>query len=512
MVAGCSGLFEEDHTEQDTSLMHILIGVLVGLYVVSALLLSLYALGALVLLVLWRWGRARPMPPSVIPADWPRVLVQLPVYNERAVIARLVDAVAALDYPRDRLFVQVLDDSTDETSELIARLVAHYSALGYAMVHLRRTERRGYKAGALEEGLKQQSADLVAVFDADFVPPPDFLRRVVPFFCADKQLGMVQTRWGHLNALENALTRAQALSLDGHFAIEQAARSRGGLLLNFSGSAGVWRLACIKAAGGWSAATLAEDLDLSYRAQLNGWRFLYLPDVVVPAEIPPQIAAYTQQQSRWAKGTTQNLLLHGPALWRSHLNLLQKFMGTLHLAQYLTHPLMLFLLLLTVPLLLAGKLGSLPLASLGLLGFAPPMLYLAGQMALYDDWPRRILIFPVLMGLGTGLALRNTLAVLAALRGEPNEFRRTPKFRNLSWRQSSYALQQGWLLPGEVFLTLYAILAMSLAHQYVPSLAPFMAVYVFAFGLVSGWSLLEGLQLHWRARTEQVSVRKRVSA
>ncbi len=493
--------------------MHTIIGILIGLYAISALLLALYPLGALVLLVLWQWGRRRgPALAGKAPADWPHVLVQLPVYNERTVIGRLIEAVVGLDYPRDRLHVQVLDDSTDETSDLIARYVTHYAAFGWDITHVRRMTRTGYKAGALEEGLKRQTADLVAIFDADFVPPVDFLRRVVPLFAADDRLGMVQTRWGHLNALENALTRAQAMSLDAHFVVEQAARYRSGLLLNFSGSAGVWRLACIQDAGGWSAATLAEDLDLSYRAQLRGWRFLYLPEVVVPAEIPPQIAAYIQQQSRWAKGTVQNLLLHGPGLWRSRLNLLQKLMGTLHLAQYLAHPLMLILLLLSVPLLLTGHLDTLPLAPLGLVGFGPPLLYLAGQMALYRDWPRRILALPVLMGLGTGLALRNTLAVLAALRGEPNEFRRTPKFRNAAWQQSSYALQQGWLLRGETLLTLYAALALSLAHQRVPSLVPFMAIYVFAFGLVSGWSLVEGVQLQRRARAAQPSVSKRVSA
>jgi len=275
----------------------------------------------------------------------------------------------------------------------------------------------------------------------------------------------------------------------------------------------VWRVACIQEAGGWSAATLAEDLDLSYRAQLRGWRFLYLPEIVVPAEIPPQIAAYIQQQSRWAKGTTQNLLLHGPALWRSHLSLAQKIMATQQLAQYLAHPLMLFLLLLSAPLLLAGRLGNLPLAPLGLLGFAPPLVYLAGQIWLYDNWLRHMLAFPVLVGLGTGLALRNTLAVLAALRGEPNEFRRTPKFESESWRQSSYALQHGRLLAGEVALTLYAAVALALARRYVPSLAPFLAFYVFGFGLVSGWSLLESVQLQRRARVaERVSLHKQTPA
>lgn len=494
--------------------MHWLIDFLTLVYVVCALALAIYAAGAFVLLLIWGRTRGETPSPSLPPTvDWPSVLVQLPVYNERLVIGRLIDAVAGLEYPPDRLHVQVLDDSTDDTPEVVARHVARWRAAGLEIAHVRRAERDGYKAGALAAGLLHApEAGLVAVFDADFVPPPDFLRRVVPHFLADERVGMVQARWGNLNAGENALTRAQALSLDGHFVVEQTARSRGGLLLNFSGSAGVWRVSCIAAAGGWSFATLAEDLDLSYRAQLQGWRCLYLPDVVAPAEIPPQLTAYRQQQARWAKGSTQNLLRHGRALWGSQAHTLaQKFMGTLHLCQYVVHPLMLLLLLLTPPLLLAGGLQRLSLAPLGLAGIAPPLIYLVSQRHLYADWARRMLAFPVLMTVSTGLVLSNTLAVLGALRGEPNVFRRTPKFDRQGWQRSGYALRQDSLVLGEAALAIYALGGVILALRHAPSLMPFMAIYALSFGLVTLWTLVEQVRLRQR-RVRRAGVQERLSA
>ncbi len=477
--------------------MALVIGSLTVTYVLSAVALAVYGLGTLLLLALWWRHRHRVPPlPLVDDADLPAVTVQLPVYNERAVIGRLIDAVAALDYPRDRLRVQVLDDSTDDTGDLIARRVMHHAQAGLDIAHLRREGRTGYKAGALALGLARTSDELIAVFDADFVPPADFLRRVAPYFRASARLGMVQTRWAHLNPEENLLTRAQALILDSHFVIEQTARSRGGLLLNFSGSAGVWRADCIRDAGGWSDATLSEDLDLSYRAQLRGWRFLYLPDVAVPAEIPPQLAAYKQQQARWAKGNTQNLLRLGGALWRSEcLTLRQKFMSTLHLCQYVVHPLMLLLLLLAPPLLWAGALHRLPLAPLGLAGLGPPLLYGCSQRYLYGDWPRRLLAFPALVVMGTGLALSNTLAVVDALRGRPNVFRRTPKFHGEAWQRSRYALGTGRTAVGEALLAIYAAAGGLYAVRVAPSLAPFLFIYAVAFGAVAVWSVMEDVLL-----------------
>ncbi|MBA3872666.1 MAG: glycosyltransferase, partial [Anaerolineae bacterium] len=236
-----------------------------------------------------------PTPPV---EKWPTVVVQLPLYNERYVVRRLLDSVAALDYPRELLTVQVLDDSNDETIEITATKVAELSAKGLNILHVRRPERTGYKAGAMAYGMSLVESEFVMVLDADFVPAPDFLRKTIPHLVARPRLGMVQTRWGHLNPFNNWLTLGQTLALDSHFVVEQTARSRGGWLMTFNGSGGVWRAQCIREAGGWRDLTLTEDLDLSYRAQLAGWEFLYLPDVVVPGELPPQIAAYKQQQAR----------------------------------------------------------------------------------------------------------------------------------------------------------------------------------------------------------------------
>lgn len=488
--------------------MQWFIDLLTLVYIFCAVALAVYASGTFVLLMLWQRRKTQNSSlPDVAEDAWPVVLVQLPVFNERLVISRLIDAVAALDYPRDSLCIQVLDDSTDETSEVIARCVAHHHRAGLRITHVQRDLRAGYKAGALQEGLAcHPEAAFVAVFDADFVPDGDFLRQTVPHFLQDDRVGMVQTRWGHLNAREGLLTQAQALSLDGHFVVEQTARSRNGLLLNFSGSAGIWCRACIEDAGGWSFATLAEDLDLSYRAQLRGWSCLYLPDVVVPAEIPVQMAAYRQQQARWAKGSTQNLLLHGGAMWRHRdLSLAKKVMGSLHLFQYVVHPLMLILLLLTPPLLVLGHLQHLSLAPLGLAGLGPPLVYLFSQRHLYPDWARRLLAFPVLMGLGTGLVLSNSLAVLGAVRGEPNVFRRTPKFDRTGWAQSGYALRQRGITLAELGLALYAAFGAYLALSRVPSLVPFLVIYALAFGLVTAWELVEAIQLR-RVRVRRAPV------
>ncbi|HEX9880338.1 MAG TPA: cellulose synthase family protein, partial [Candidatus Binatia bacterium] len=245
----------------------------------------------------------------------PTVTVQLPIYNERYVIQRLLEAVCSLDYPRDRLEIQVLDDSTDDTADIVRRLVAHYQKQGLSVVHIRRGTRQGFKAGALKEGLERARGEFIAIFDADFVPSPDFLRKTIPYFC-DPRAGMVQARWGHTNADYSLLTRAQSVGIDGHFSIEQGARAWSGLFLNFNGTAGVWRSQAIRDAGGWQADTLTEDMDLSYRAQLAGWRLKYVMHVSCPAELPVQVGAFKSQQFRWAKGSMQTARKILPALLR----------------------------------------------------------------------------------------------------------------------------------------------------------------------------------------------------
>jgi cellulose synthase/poly-beta-1,6-N-acetylglucosamine synthase-like glycosyltransferase len=474
--------------------------ILTALYLVAALLLAVYASGVLLLLI--SYGRHRHQQPALPPvSEWPSVVVQLPVYNERYVVKRLLDAVASLDYPPDRLHIQLLDDSTDDTSAIAAAHIATLRRDGLQVDHIRRPDRAGYKAGALAHGLARTSCDLAAVFDADFVPPPDFLRRTVPYFSADPGLGMVQTRWSHLNRSDNWLTRGQALALDGHFVVEQTARSRAGWLINFNGSAGVWRVSCIEAAGGWRDTTLTEDLDLSYRAQLAGWRFLYLPAVVVPAELPPQMAAYKQQQARWAGGSTRTLLLMAGPLWRARLTLGQRIMATLHLCQYLPHPLMLLLLLLTPPLIVAHGLHGLPLGPLGVLGLAPPLIYATSQHALYPDWRRRLLAFPLLLALGTGISWNNTRAVIGALlpRARPAEFRRTPKFA-ARWSGSAYVLRADASTLVEILLALYALAGALLALSRQPALAPWLALYAYAFGLTAAFSLQDQWLIHRSAQ------------
>jgi cellulose synthase/poly-beta-1,6-N-acetylglucosamine synthase-like glycosyltransferase len=307
---------------------------------------------------------------------------------------------------------------------------------------------------------------------------------------------MVQTRWGHLNPFTNLLTLGQTLALDGHFVVEQTARSRAGWLMSFNGSGGIWRAQCIREAGGWRDLTLTEDLDLSYRAQLAGWRFLYLPDVVVPGELPPQIAAYKRQQARWAQGSTQTLGHIFRPLWNSRFSLGQRVMATLHLCQYIPHPIMVMMLLLTPPLIISHGLQKLPLGLLGLAGLGPPLVYVVSQRSLYTDWKKRLLAFPILLALGTGLAWTNTEAVFGGLFGRKSEFQRTPKFAR-AWQGSGYALRLDSSIWVELFLTAYAIWGVAVALRSSPALAPYLAVYGFAFGWVALWSLRDRFELWW---------------
>ena len=471
--------------------------LLLTLYALCALSLGLYTAGQAILLMrYWRTRRLEPQAPPL--TKLPAVTVQLPLYNEANVAVRLIDAVAAFDYPREKLQIQVLDDSTDRTVQLVGRKLAELESRGFQVQHLRRESREGYKAGALAAGTRQCTNEYIAIFDADFIPPPDFLRRMLPHLMAHPDLGIVQSRWGHLNAGENSLTRAQKLSIDTHFVIEQAARNRSGWLIPFNGTGGVWRRSCIEDAGGWSADTLTEDLDLSYRAQMKGWRSLFLADVEVPGEIPPQLAAYKQQQARWATGNTQCLLKLGRQLSAANLGARQKIMAIQHLCQYLPQPLMLLMLLMTPPLLKAGALAGLPLAPLGLLGLAPPLMYITSQARLYDNWLSGLTAFPALLFIGTGMSLSNSLAVIAALLGVKTSFRRTPKFER-DWTRSSYALSADLTIWLELALMLYALWAAWLAWDLQRELCPYLLIYALSFATVVGWSLRESWVV-WRSR------------
>lgn len=462
----------------------------------AATLLAIYGANAFVMLALYVRHRRRPTLSAAVPTEdgLPIVTVQLPVFNELYVVERLIDAVARLEYPRHRLHIQVLDDSTDETTALAEARAAHWQARGVDIRVIHRAVRKDYKAGALREGLKTARGELVAIFDADFVPRPDFLRRTVPHFRGRPRLGFLQTRWAHLNGDYSPLTRAQTLALDGHFVVEQTARQRAGLFMNFNGTAGLWRRACIADAGGWQGDTLSEDLDLSYRAQLRGWECLYLPDVTAPAEVPPQVNAFKQQQFRWAKGSVQCLR----KLWRPLLTAQQpwfkRMQGLIHISSYLAHPLMVLLLLLTLPTLLSARQVHLPLTLLTPVSLGPPLLYASAQAALYRDWPRRIAYLPLLALLGTGIALNNTWAIVEALLGRQTAFRRTPKFhvaaRGEGWAGNPYALGLEPQIVGEVLLGLYALATVAVAmvkgHFFA---VPFLLLYAGGFGYMAalGW-------------------------
>jgi cellulose synthase/poly-beta-1,6-N-acetylglucosamine synthase-like glycosyltransferase len=436
------------------------------LNVVSAIALYLYGLNAYLLLAIHWWNRRRireavtPEPP----AEWPSVTVQLPLYNERYVARRLLEAVAALDYPSDRLEIQVLDDSTDDTGAIIDETASRLRARGLTVAHLHRRERTGFKAGALAAGLKEAQGEFVAIFDADAVPEPDFLRRTIPNF-TDARVAVVQTRWGHLNREFSLLTVAEAIGIDGHFAVEQSARCWGNLLLNFNGTAGVWRKAAIEDAGGWTHDTLTEDLDLSYRAQLRGWRIVYRPDVVCPAELPVLITGFKSQQRRWAKGSIQTALKLLPAVARAPLSPWTKYQAFIHLTYYMIYPAMLTVVLLSVPRLSVQEVapeGNISLAvslsfALGVLG--PGFLLAYAQRVLDPGWLRRLWRLPAIMIIGVGVSWSTSLAVLGALWRKDLEFVRTPKFgigpAGGHWRGKAYADPRSWAGLIEVALGFY---------------------------------------------------------
>ncbi|MGD2115272.1 MAG: glycosyltransferase family 2 protein [Acidobacteriota bacterium] len=407
---------------------------LLAIYYLVLGVLALYGLHRLHLVWVWLRTRGREVPTPPDPPEWPVVTVQLPLYNELYVAERLIDAVCRLDYPADRLEIQVLDDSTDETRRVVADAVRRHRERGVRIEHLHRTDRTGFKAGALEAGTGSAGGELLAVFDADFVPPPDFLRRTVPHF-QDPGLGMVQARWQHLNRRYSLLTRIQAMLLDGHFAIEHTARHRGGCFFNFNGTAGIWRREAIEDAGGWDHDTLTEDLDLSYRAQLAGWRFLYLPDLGVPSELPVDADGFKSQQHRWARGSIQTGRKLLATILRAPLPFRVKVEAFVHLTNNMTYPLMVLLSILVFPAMVARQdsgLGEILMIDLPLfLGATVSVLifYVASQAALGVDWRRRLWHLPALMGLGIGLSISNARAALGGLWRMGGTFVRTPKYR-----------------------------------------------------------------------------------
>ncbi len=488
----------------------------------AALLVALFGANAFLLCYLYLRRRSVSLPAPAPCPEWPAVTVQLPIYNELHVVSPLIDAAARLTYPRSQLQIQVLDDSTDETTHLARERVLRHRASGLDIELVHRFDRSGFKAGALANGLETARGEYTAVFDADFVPPSDFLVRTIPHLVADGSLAFVQTRWGHLNARYSALTRAQTIALDGHFVVEHLARNQNGLVMNFNGTAGVWRRAAIEDAGGWQSDTLTEDVDLSFRAQLAGWKALYLPEVVAPAELPPRVAAFRRQQARWATGAAQCLAKLGGALLRgglptrrregektrARLSWPARLEGLMHLSVWIAHPMSLVLLLLT-PLMLAGQIPlTINLSIFWLAALGPICAYAVSQRRLYGDWRARMLYMPVLALLGTGLALSNTIAIVEGLIGQRTPFLRTPKFgpdgRAGQWARSRYTLPFQWIVVGELALACYALattaLAVSVGHYFS---VPFLLLYVGGYGYMGIQGLLDawpGWRAHPRSR------------
>ncbi len=411
--------------------------LVLGAYFGTVTLLSVFGLHRLVLIGLYYRHRDQvPAPlPALADSDCPAVLVQLPVFNERYVVERLVDAVAGLDWPRDRLFVQVLDDSTDDTLDIAQAAVERHAARGLQITHETRADRTGFKAGALAEGLRRHNAPFVALFDADFIPEADFLHRVMPTLVGADDVGMVQARWAHINRDQSLLTRAQAILLDGHFVMEHGARFRSGRFFNFNGTAGVWRRQAIDDAGGWEHDTLVEDLDLSYRAQLAGWRFVYRQDVAVPAELPEDARAFKSQQHRWAKGSIQAARKLLGRVWRAPIPLARKVEATFHMGNNLAYPLMVALLLL-LPLALhfrvrgslwMGLAVDLPIFVFATLNLALFYALSQREIAGWAGFWKRLPLVPFVLALGASLTPNNARATTEALLGHDSPFVRTPK-------------------------------------------------------------------------------------
>ncbi len=454
--------------------------------------------------------RADPPRPSGALGHPPRVTVQLPIYNEVYVVERLVEAVAALDHPRELLEIQILDDSTDETREVACRAAARLRDRGYAVTHLMRDRREGFTAGALQEGLRRASGEFLLILDADFVPPSGMLRECLPHF-SDPSVGMVQARWGHLNRDYSALTQVQAILLDGHFVIEHTARHRSGRFFNFNGTAGVWRRRCLEDAGGWEADTLTEDLDVSYRAQLKGWRFVYLKDCVAPAEVPVSMDGFKSQQHRWTKGSIQTARKILPAVWRSRLPWRVKAEAVFHLTNNVSYVLVLLLALLLVPaIVIRDRIGWQKLIALDFpLFFGATISLVAFYAASQREAgfaPRRLFArLPLLMSLGIGLSVSNARAVLEGLSGRPSDFVRTPKYRiegaGGEWRSKKYRAPGSVTVLGELVLAAYFLgsLAFAVAYRYWAAL-PFLLVFFNGFAGTAALSLLPRLSRGRAAR------------
>lgn len=453
----------------------------------------------------WRYRKFVPQPQGKFSEeDLPHITVQLPLFNEMYVTQRLVKAITEIDYPREKLQIQVLDDSTDETMKIARETVDTYLSQGFDIQYVHRTDRTGFKAGALENGLQSAKGELLAIFDADFVPKPDCLRKLVDFF-TDPLVGCAQMRWSHINGNYNLLTRLQTIMLDGHFVVEQTTRNRTGGFFNFNGTAGIWRRNAIAMSGGWQHDTLTEDTDLSFRAQLMGWKFVYLLDEEAPAEIPVEINAFKAQQRRWAKGVMQVGIKLYPRIWGSQLPMRVRLEMFFRLTGNISYPLMIVASFLQFPLLLVRynqPFYHLMVLDLPLLFFSSISVFLFyGTAVWYLDKKRapRLLHLPLVMALGLGLAFSNARAVLEALFGIKSDFIRTPKYsvektEDETWKRKKYKRKRGWLPLLELGFSVYFLLAILYAiRMSMWGTVPFLFLFCFGFGYMGAMSLLQSL-------------------
>ena len=466
----------------------------VVLYFVILSILSIYGVHRFVMSTLYRIHRKEKPSPDKTFDELPKVTIQLPMFNEKYVIERLIDSVCQIRYPREKLQIQVLDDSTDETQEIAQQAVKKKVEEGFDVVYIHRDNREGYKAGALENGLKTATGEFVAVFDADFIPQPDFLEKTIHYF-TDEKVGMVQERWEHINREFSTLTRAQSILLDGHFVIEHTARNRSGRFFNFNGTAGIWRIATISDAGGWQHDTITEDLDLSYRAQSKGWKFIYLNEATTPAEVPVEMIAFKTQQHRWAKGSIQVAKKILPGLLKSRLPFKIKLEAWMHLTSNISYILMI-LLSIMMPLTVKFRVQNSWMTSLwvDMVMFVCATLSIAMFYMLAQKEARkqslwcRLMYLPIVMCLGIGLSVNNCRAVIEALTGYKTGFVRTPKYGVVkagdNWQHVKYGFKMNWQPWVETAFGIYFIFGiihaiMCGAYESVPFLGLFCAGYLY---------------------------------
>ncbi|OGU55197.1 MAG: glycosyl transferase family 2 [Ignavibacteria bacterium RBG_13_36_8] len=474
--------------------------IVIFVYIFSLVMLLIFSSHGFVMLYYHRkYGTFQPKG-SDESTEGKKVTIQLPLYNEYYVAERLIDTICEIEHPKENLEIQVLDDSTDETVDVVAKAVAKKQSEGFDIVHVRRPNRSGFKAGALKEGLKTAKGDFIAIFDADFLPKKDFLKTTLNYF-TDPKVGMVQTRWEHLNEDYSILTKIQALALDGHFVIEQTVRNKSGFFINFNGTGGVWKKTCIEDAGNWHADTLTEDLDLSYRAQLRGWKFVFLRDVTTPAELPSEINALKAQQFRWTKGAIETAKKILPLVWKSNIPLRIKLQSTFHLTNNFVFPFILLAGILNVPLIFIKNSGPynniFNFMAIFVIAFISSFLfYMYAQRDVHEDWRKKIVLFPLFMAGSMGFAVNNSRAVIEGILNRKSEFVRTPKFKIIDKKDtllknkylSSTKVDTSAIV--ELLLAIYCFIGVAASIYFLEIAAlPFHLMFFLGFSCVSFLSL-----------------------